>query len=110
MCSVRHCGYKEKKETNLACVEKLRGPWEEPSCKDVTVGGKTVPKERRNVTMSLELRCENTEKRFCPGQIHIKNRGLTLVISKAFSVHTLWPEFHFWEYNLRKKYRHTQDL
>ena len=33
-------------------------------------------KTERNMTMSLELVCENMEKPFRPRQIHIKSRGL----------------------------------
>lgn len=46
-------------------------------------------KRGRNMTMSLELGCENTEKQFCPRQIHIKNRGLTPAILDTFTVYAL---------------------
>lgn len=54
--------------------------------------------------MNLELGCENTGKQVCPGQIHIENRGLiSSDINMLLSVHTPWPEFYLWEYNLRKE-------
>ena len=38
-------------------------------------------KTERNMTMSLELVCENMEKQFCPRQIYIKSRGLMLNVT-----------------------------
>lgn len=57
--------------------------------------------------MSLELGCENTEKQFCPRQIHIKNRGLTPAILDTFTVYALWLEFHFWEYSKERRNKDT---
>lgn len=42
--------------TNLAYMEKLCGSWEEPSCEDVTVEGKTVSKEREKYDYESRIR------------------------------------------------------